>query len=185
LSNGTATASSIDPNILSAIIAAVVAFIVLLLDKLLIEPRKWTARYEIRTLEKALEAHGWLLSVLKACEEKAKRQAEKRANPPPHLLESADILQLEEIFGKKAYLLSEKLKQTWYDLQRKDAYFEMMKVRNQETIPIPPLIPDTMFASITPQSVKHQVVAADLMEMQKQAERDFTAQVPIHKTDQL
>jgi hypothetical protein len=178
LSSSTATVGSIDSNLLSAIIAAVVAFTILFLDRIFIEPRKWTSRYEIRTLEKALEVHGWLLSVLNACEEKAKRQAEKRATPPSHLLESADILQLEGIFGKKAYLLSERLKQTWYDLQRKDAYFGMMKVRNRETIPLEPIVSRNPWPSpfvLTPRSMKHEIIDADLTDMQKQAEADFAA----------
>jgi len=137
----------IDSTLLAALVSAVVAFIILTLDRFLIEPRKWRSRYEIRALEKALETHNWLVSVLKVCQQKAKRQTERKFS---HVLEREDILNLEEIFERKAWLISEELRQTWYDLQGKDTYFEMMSVKSRE----------------------RKLTAADLTKMQEQAQSD-------------
>jgi len=136
---------------LSGIISALVAFVILVIDRFLIEPRIWHSRYKLRSLEKSLEVYGWLISVLKVCQQKAKRQTQEKFT---HLLEKGDILNLEEIFEKKkAYLLSERLRQTWYDLQKEDTYFVMMKIKNGEP--------------------QFKLTAADLTKMQEQAETDF------------
>ena len=60
-------------------------------------------------------------------------------------------MNLEEIFEKKAWLLSEELRQTWYDLQGKDTYFEMMSIKSEE----------------------RKLTAADLAKMQEQAQSDL------------
>jgi hypothetical protein len=150
-----------DTNVLAAVVSAVVSIFIWILFQFRIEPRRWKSRYEIRSLERKLEVHGWLISVLKACEEKARRQQSKTGSQT-HLMETSDILQLEGVFGRKAYLLSEKLRQTWYELQRKDTYFEMMRVKNRET----------MGLAGAPQ-MKHELTLGDLTEMQRCAERDF------------
>jgi hypothetical protein len=156
----------IDPAIwatAATLVSVLVSTIVTLYIVKWVEPKKWISRYGIRSLEKALEVHGWLLSVLRACVEKARRQ-EGTEKAGPHLLESSDIWTLETIFGKRAYLLSDRLNQTWYDLQRKDAYFEMTRVKHREPIDLPGASP-----------MIHEMVGADLTEMQKQVEADFAA----------
>jgi len=168
---------TLDSTEVAALVSAVVAFIILIADRLFIEPRKWKSRYKIQSLEKKLEVHGWLISVLKGCQEKEKRQG----GAPPgetHLLESSDIINLEKIFGSKAYLLSDKLKETWYDLQAKDTYFEMMRVRTAEVEQQQPvnLRPTTTMPASTMQlpPIRHDIIGADLTEMQTQAESDLT-----------
>ena len=160
---------TIDSTLLSAIIAATVAFIILTVDRLVIEPKTWHRRYEIRWLEKQIQVHEWLLTILYACREKAKRQAEKRTNPLPHLLESADIGKLEVIFEKNAYLLGDKLRTTWYDLQGRDTYFELARVRHRDVDNVPP-IQTVGGATVEFPPRKHEVISDDLTEMEKQAE---------------
>jgi len=160
---------TLDSTEAAALVSAVVAFIILILDRLLIEPRKWKLRYKIQSLEKRLEVHGWLISVLKGCQEKAKRQG--GAPGETHLLESIDIINLEKIFGNKAYLLSDELKKTWYDLQAKDAYFEMMRVRKGEVDEAAP-VNLVGGGTVQPPPVKHEIIGGDLTAMQIQAEAD-------------
>jgi hypothetical protein len=109
-------------------------------------------------VEKSLAVYGWLISILRACRSKAARRA--LANVPQYLLETSDIPDLEGIFGERAYLLSEELRQTWYDLQKTDAYSDMMKVKYREIDP----------AFNKPRTE----VYADMTKMQKQAEEDFS-----------
>ena len=138
--NSTATTTATattgpDPalTLTAAVVSAVVAFAILGLDRFLIEPRKWRVRYVVRQLEKSIQVHAWLLSILRACQEKAKRTPEVEAKLP-HLLESDDVRKLEDIFEKNAYSLSKELKQTWYDAQRKDTtfLFDAVKHRGQD-----------------------------------------------------
>lgn len=168
----------IDPTLVAAIVSAIVAFAVLGLDRLFIEPRKWLRRYETRMDERAIALHCWLISILKACREKAKRQEEQRSKPSePHLLESADIWKLEEIFEKKSYLLSDALKRKWYDLQRKDEFFEMIRVRHREEYKFPLLKTPQgeLLGEFQGPTMRHEVVGADLTDMEKQAEDDLAA----------
>jgi hypothetical protein len=91
----------------------------------------------------------------------------------PHLLESSDIWTLEEIFGKRAYLLSDRLKQTWYDLQKKDTFFTMLGVKHRRTIFKGPSVKIDESTILPTTETKEEVIGADLTEMQKQAEDDF------------
>jgi hypothetical protein len=166
------TELTIDSTLLAALISAVVAFIVLSADRFVIEPRKWRSRYEIRTLEKAIQVHAWLLSVLKGCREKAQRQAEKRENPPPHLLESADIWKLDDIFERNAYLLSSELKGTWYEMQKRDQYFELARVRHRD-VDRPPPVETLGGGRVEFSPTRHEAIADDLTEMEKQAVADL------------
>ena len=144
---------SADSTVWAAAVSAVVAFLILAIDRLWIEPRKWRSRYQVKSLEAAIEIHEWLVSVLKACREKAERTPQ-RPDKPPHLLESDDIRKLEDILEKKAYLLSKKLKQTWYEAHRKDKTFLLDGVKHRDR--------------------DFRVLSIDLAEMQKQAETDLS-----------
>ena len=74
-------------------------------------------------------------------------------------------------FGKRAYLLSDRLRQTWYDLQRKDKYFGMAGVKHRRTIKFPSLTKE--FGAAPPLELTEETIGSDLTEMQKQAETDF------------
>jgi hypothetical protein len=164
----------VDPTFLAAVVSAIVAFAVLGLDKFFIEPRKWLKRYQIRVDEKAIGLHWWLISILKACREKAMRQIEEGSKPvQPHLLESVDIWKLEEIFEKKAYLLSDALKRKWYDLQRQDKFFELIRVRYRDEDRFPTV--KTPQGELQVPSMRHEVIAIDLTSMEKQAEEDLAS----------
>jgi len=164
----------VDPTLVAAVVSAIVAFAILGLDRFFIEPRKWVKRYQTTVVEQSIEVHCWLISVFKACRQKAKRQEEKRTKPiQPHLLESADIWKLEEILEKKAYLLSDALKSKWYDLQRQDQFFEMMRVRYREERKFPTF--KTPHGEMEMPAMKHEVISVDLTEMEKQAEDDLAA----------
>jgi hypothetical protein len=142
------------------------------LDRFFIEPRKWLKRYQTRVYEESIELHCWLISILKACREKAKRQEDKRTKPiQPHLLESADIWKLEEILEKKGYLLSDALKRRWYDLQRQDQMFEMMRVRYRDQDKFPAF--KTPQGEIEMPAMRHEVISVDLTDMEKQAGDDL------------
>jgi hypothetical protein len=162
---------TVDSTLLSALISAVVAFIIVTADRFFFEARTWHKRYEIRWLEKQIQIHEWLLTILNACREKAKRQAEKSTNRPPHLLESADIGKLENIFEKNAYLLGDSLRKTWLALQGRDQYFELARVRNRDVDVVPPL--ETPQGPMQFPPTKHEAVFDDLTEMEKQAETDL------------
>jgi hypothetical protein len=115
LSNSTTTVT-IDANLLSALIAAAVALVVLLLDKLVIEPRKWKKRYEIRSLEKTLEVYGALVTILKTCHTRALMQ--NAPSTAQYTVNLNEISQLEVIFERKRYLLSEQLCTQWENLEK-------------------------------------------------------------------
>lgn len=149
MSNSTATATSLNPNLLSALIAAVVAFIVLLLDKLFIEPRKWKKRYEIRTLERALEVHGSLITILRECHQRALLQ-NVSANAQ-YNVNLADLYALQSIFQRKSYLLSQQLRTQWENLQGSQSH-----------------LPELMEAQVASLNLP-------LREMRELAERDFEA----------
>jgi hypothetical protein len=175
--NSTATTTATattgpDPalTLTAAVVSAVVAFAILGLDRFLIEPRKWRVRYVVRQLEKSVQVHGWLVSVLRACQEKAKRTPEVEAKLP-HLLESDDVRKLEDIFEKNAYSLSKELKQTWYDAQRKDTTFLFDAVKHRDKIGAP-----TIFGS-----VEHRVVSVDLTEMQEKTEIELEFTLKVHR----
>jgi hypothetical protein len=165
-------APPVDPTLLAAVVSALVAFAVLGLDKFFIEPRKWLKRYQIRVVEKAIGLHWWLISILKACREKAMRQIEEGSKPAqPHLLESADIWKFEEIFEKKSYLLSDALKSKWYGLQRQDKFFELIRVRYRDQDKFPTV--KTPQGEMEMPAMRHEVISVDLMDMEKQAENDL------------
>jgi hypothetical protein len=128
-----ASTSSIDlqPALVAALVSGFITILGLYLDRYVIEPRKWYSRYLIEELGKQQRILDWLVSVLGACREKAKRLE----NPPKHLLESSDIMKLETIFEKNAYLLSPDLLQTWSDLQKTDTAFLLDQVRHREVLP--------------------------------------------------
>jgi hypothetical protein len=164
----------VDPTLLAAVVSAIVAFAVLGLDKFFIEPRKWLNRYHTRVDEEAIGVHSWLISILKACREKAKRQIKEGSKPAqPHLLESADIWKLEEIFEKKAYLLSDALKRTWYDLQKHDKSLELTHVRYRDEVMLPTIKTPTIDFHSPP--MRYNVIAVDLTSMEKQAEDDLAS----------
>jgi hypothetical protein len=101
----------IDSTLFSAIIAALVAFVVLALDRYFIEPRKWRERLKVRTLEKVLEVYGSLVTILKSCRSRALMQ-----NAPPNVqytVDRDDMRELEAIFEGKSYLLGGKLQAEW------------------------------------------------------------------------
>jgi hypothetical protein len=154
----------------AAIVSAVVAFAILGLDRFLIEPRKWRVRYVVRQLEKSVQLHAWLVSVLRACQEKAKRTPDVEAKLP-HLLESDDVRKLEDIFEKNAYFLSSELKQTWYDAQRKDTTFLFDAVKHRDKIGAPTVLG----------SMEHRVVSIDLTEMQNRAETEVSFVIQVHR----
>ena len=91
----------------------------------------------------------------------------------PHLLESSDIWTLEEIFGKKAYLLSDRLRQTWYDLQKRDTYFNMMGVKHRRTIHKFSSMKLGQSIQLPGREIIEETFGANLTDMQKQAEADF------------
>lgn len=126
MSNSTATANSIDPNVLSAIIAAVVAFIILFLDRYFIEPRIWRKRNEILSLEKTLEVYGSLVTILKSCNYRAFMQNGAR---PTDLynVDRHDIGELEVIFERKGYLLSNELRKEWETLHGNQSHLGQLK----------------------------------------------------------
>jgi len=152
----------------SALFVALVSIVIFVIGSLLVEPWKWRKRNEIRRLEKTLETYGWLISVLKGSAAKGRRFPTHGTNPEPYVLEAKDILQLDEIFGVKAYLLSEKLKETWREVQEKDTGFVIESTRHRDTIPIP------QTKSNWPVEMKQGAMQIDLSEMQRQAESDFT-----------
>ena len=119
MSNNTAVGITIDPNLVSAIIAAVVAFIVLFLDRLFIEPRKWKRRYEIRATEKALEVYGPIVTILKRCHERAVRN--QVAPERQYTLDRADLTRLKEIFETKAFMLSNVVQVSWNSMYAANA----------------------------------------------------------------
>jgi hypothetical protein len=169
--------NGLDPAIWAAvatIVSVLISTVVTLFVVYVVEPKKWRSRYGVKALEKALEVHGWLVSILRACQEKAKRQ-EGATDKEPHLLESSDIWTLEEIFGKKAYLLSDRLKQTWYDLQRKDKYFAMVGAKYRRTTKSSPITvkEGEMEIGVPPLELTQETCGSDLTEMQKEAEADF------------
>jgi len=164
-------AGLVDPTLLAAVVSAIVAFAVLGLDKFFIEPRKWLKRYQTRVWEESIELHYWLISILSACKEKGKRQEENRVKPIQHLLESADIWKLEEIFEKKTYLLSDALRSKWYDLQKQDQFFEMMRVRYRDEDRFPSF--KTPQGEMEIPAMKHELLSVDLTDMEKQAKDDL------------
>jgi hypothetical protein len=130
----TASASSMDlqPAVVAALVSGLITTLGLYLDRYVIEPRKWYSRYWIEELGKQQRILDWLVSVLGACRQKA----ERLENPAgPHVLESSDIVKLETIFEKNAYLLSSDLLQTWSDLQKTDTAFVLDQVRHREVLP--------------------------------------------------
>jgi hypothetical protein len=156
-----------DSTLWAAFVSAIVAVVILALDRYWIEPRKWSLRYEIKILEKQIEALQWLLSVLAACREKADRIPRQEGEPErtySHLLESDDVQKLEDIFEKRASLLSKQLKHTWYDLQREDTTFLLDSTKHRE--PMLSAIPG--FSGL-----KHNVFTANLSRMENQAKTDF------------
>lgn len=74
-------------------------------------------------------------------------------------------------FGKRAYLLSDRLRQTWYDLQRKGRYFGMAVLKHRRTMKFPSLAKD--FGAAPPLELAEETIGSDLTEVQKQAETDF------------
>ena len=127
MSNG---ASPIDSTLLSAIIAAFVAICILFVDRVFIEPRTWKKRYEIRSLEKALETHGWLISILASCHAKVQmliKEGIKQVSAD-YYVDTNDIRKLELIFEKKAYLLSDRLKELWIELHTTVPQFAELKL---------------------------------------------------------
>jgi hypothetical protein len=157
----------IDSTLWAALVSAIVAIVILGIDRYWIEPRKWSSRFEIKSLERQLEALQWLLSVLAACKEKAGRIPTRQGQPErgyTHLLESDDVQKLEDIFEKKASLLSRQLKQTWYDLQREDTSFLLDSTKHRE----PMNTPLKGFGQM-----KHKVFTANLANMERQAKSDF------------
>lgn len=83
-----------------------------------------------------------------------------------HLLESDDVQKLEDIFEKRASLLSNQLKQTWYDLQKSDTTFLMDATKHRE----PMISPMEGFPEM-----KRRVFTANLANMEGQAKSDFVA----------
>ena len=150
---------TLDPNIWVPLVSVLVSVSVTLLIVFLVEPHKWRSRYEIKSLEKSVGGHGYLVSVLEACKEKAKRTPE-RPDKKSHLLEGDDVRKLEDIFEKRAYLLSKELRQTWYDFQAKDTTFLMDKTKHRD-------------AASTAFGAKFIMFESDLAEMQRQAEDDL------------
>lgn len=151
----------IDAVIVSVAVSAAVAFTILFLDKLFFEPRRWKRNLEVRTLDKALEIYGRLIAVLKGAKEKGKRQR-KEGEPIQHRLESDDIKELELIFERKGYLLSDRLKGLWLETVKKDTYFVMMAVKHRQSIGIPGV-------------AKPGLIQVDFNEMQRYAEEEYTA----------
>jgi len=127
--------TSIDTTIYSALISAVVAFIILALSKFLIEPRQWRSRYEIRSLEKALEVHGSLIAVLDGCHGKA-LLANVHATAQ-YRVDSHDIRELETIFERKSYLLSEALREQWSNLHLSQSHFGALKAGTYASLDLP------------------------------------------------
>jgi hypothetical protein len=128
-SAATTASTGLDPTVTAALVSAAISIIVWAAYVYSIEPNRWYSRYQITFLEKQVRVLGWLISILNACEEKAKRLEKPTA---PHLLESDDVHKLEEIFEKNSYLLDPDLEQTWYDLQRGDTEFLLDATKRHE-----------------------------------------------------
>lgn len=160
---------ALDPTLTAAFVSAIVAILILAIDRFWIEPRKWRRRYEIRWRQKQIEVHQWLLSVLAACRYKAGRIPHQQGEPErtyTHILESDDVQKLEDIFEKRAALLSDELKQTWYDLQKKDTTFLLDQTKHRE--------PMTTGVDWFP-ALKHKVFAANLGAMERRVLDDLDA----------
>jgi hypothetical protein len=156
----------VDTTIVAAFVSAVVAIIILAIDRFWIEPRRWQSRYEVRLLERRVKTHAWLVSVLEASKAKAKRVPTSKV---PYLLEGDDVRKLEDIFERKAYLLSDQLRQAWYDLQVRDTTFLMDKTKHRDTmgtgIPELGLLPSRYQVFSIDLSAMHHQAGADLAEL--------------------
>lgn len=164
---GPGLSAALDPTLTAALVSAIVAVSILAIDRLWIEPRKWRRRYEIRWRQKQIEVHQWLLSVLAACRHKAGRIPRREGESErtyTHLLESDDVQKLEDIFEKRAALLSDELKGTWYDLQEEDRTFLLDQTKHRE--------PMATGADWFP-ALRHRVFVANLAKMERQAWDDL------------
>ena len=160
---------ALDPTLTAALVSAIVAVLILAIDRFWIEPRRWRKRYETKWRQKQIEIHQWLLSVLVACRHKAGRIPSQEGKPErtyTHLLESDDVQKMEDIFEKKAALLSDQLKQAWYDLQREDSTFLQDRTKHRE----PMMTGVDWFPAL-----KHRVFVANLVNMERQATEDLQA----------
>jgi hypothetical protein len=71
-------ADLLQPAIISAIVSASVAIVVLLWREYNIEPQRWRKNVQVAHLQKQLEIYGALVTLLEACRVKAKRHLKNK-----------------------------------------------------------------------------------------------------------
>lgn len=121
-----------DPTLVSAVISALVAFAILGIDRFILTPRARKTSYELRELEKRIDAYGSLVALLKGTKKKGEAMGERssvvRSGGLTHLLEADDIKSLRILFQRKTRFFSSKLLDLWFRLIEEDKYQRMGRI---------------------------------------------------------
>jgi len=127
-----------NPSITAAFISAIVALLILGIEKLVLMPKERRKNLELRELEKKIDAYGQLVALLKGARKKGEAVGEEsepvRVAGLTHQLEYHDVRTLDYLFGRKARLFSEKILGLWFDLLRKDTTHLLDTIRHRESV---------------------------------------------------
>ena len=111
--------------IIAAMVSTAISVVIFLVREKKIEPGRWKKNIEFKHLEKQLETHGMLLTMLESFAQRAKRQDVGGSSGIPHLLQfPTDLDKIKEIFEKSRYLLPKELVDEYLSMVRKDECFQ-------------------------------------------------------------
>jgi len=128
-----------NPIIEAAGISASVSFALLAYDKLILTPNSRKRAYELRDLEKKLDAYGELIAILKITRRKSvafwRENTSEDAKRLSHCVEQHEIRELDRLFGEKARSMSQKLCELWIEQFKRDTLEPIYKTRQSNPAP--------------------------------------------------